>query len=143
MSHNHLLSSNLTTTSEIGATSHGLDMTPTTNPVHSSSHPTGSSPTAVVAATPQDITSTATLSHPLEGNEQRVPDIVAPSARPRTGQMLSTASIHTPPPTLAPIPTSLPNTPPESYDAGVASVSNSSHFTSPLHRFFHPRHSSN
>ena len=45
--------------------------------------------------------------------------------------MLSTTSTHTPTPTLAPIPTSLPNTPSESYNAGAASVSNSSHFVPP------------
>src|SRR6266699_2657847 len=88
------------TTSEIGATSHGPDMTP---------------PTAVVAAAPQDITSTATLSHPLEGRKQKDSDIVAPSAEPGTSQILSTASTHTPTPTLAPIPTSLLNTLSESY----------------------------
>ena len=45
--------------------------------------------------------------------------------------MLSTASTHTPTPTLAPIPTSLPNTPSESYDANAPSVSYSSHFAPP------------
>jgi hypothetical protein len=120
-----------TTTSEIGATSHAPDMIPPTNPDHSSSCPTGASPTAVVPAAPQDITSTATLSHPQEGSEQQDSDIVAPDAEPGNSQILSTASTHAPTPTLAPIPTSLPNTPSESYDAGVASVSNSSHFALP------------
>jgi hypothetical protein len=87
-------SANPTTTSEIGATSHAPDMIPPTNPVHSSSRPTGASPTAVVAAAPQDITSTATLSHPLEGSEQQDSDIVAPSAEPGNSQILSTASTH-------------------------------------------------
>jgi ubiquitin carboxyl-terminal hydrolase 10 len=118
-------SSNPTTTSEIGATSHGPDMTPPINPVYSGSRPTCASPTAVVATASQDITSTATLSHPPEGSEQHDSDIVAPSATPRTSQILSTASTPTPTP---PIPTSLPKTPSESYDAGVASVSYSSHF---------------
>jgi hypothetical protein len=122
-------SSNPTTTSEIGATSHTPDMIPPTNPVHSSPRPTGASPTAVLAAAPQDITSTATLSHPLEGSEQQHSDIATPSAEPGTSQILSTASTHTP--ILSPIPTSLPNTLSEPYDAGAASVSNSSHFASP------------
>jgi Family of unknown function (DUF6535) len=113
-----------TTTSEIGTTSHGPDMTPPISPVHSDSHPTGASPTAVVAAAPQDITSTATLPHPPEGSEQQDSDVVAPSVEPGTGQIFSTASTHAPTPTLAPIQTSLPYTPSEFYDAGVASVSN-------------------
>jgi hypothetical protein len=106
-------------------------MTPPTNPDHASSPRTGASPTAVVAAAPQDITSTVTLPHPLEGSEQQDSDVVAPSVEPGTGQIFSTASTHAPTPTLAPIPTSLPYTPSESYDAGVASVSNSSHFAPP------------
>jgi hypothetical protein len=117
-------SANPTTTSEIGAISHVPDMIPPTNPVHSSSRPTGASPTAVVAAT-----STATLSHPLEGSEQQDSGIVAPSAEPGTSQILSTAPTHGhSTPTLAPISTSLPNTPSESYNTGAASVSNSSLF---------------
>jgi hypothetical protein len=106
-------------------------MTPPTNPDHASSPRTGASPTAVVAAAPQDITSTVTLPHPLEGSEQQDSDVVAPSVEPGTGQIFSTASTHAPTPTLAPIPTSLLYTPSESYDAGVASVSNSSHFAPP------------
>ncbi|KAF8494143.1 hypothetical protein F5888DRAFT_1926325 [Russula emetica] len=100
-------------------------MTPPTNPVHSSSRPTGASPTVVLATAPPDITSTATLSHPLEGSEQQDSDIVAPIAEPGTDQILSTAS------TLVPISISLPNTPSETYDAGVASASNSLHFAPP------------
>jgi hypothetical protein len=113
-------SSSNPTTIEIGATSHGPDMTPPTNPVHSSPRPTGAFPTAVVAAAPQDITTTPPLSHPLEGSEQRDTDIVAPSAKPGTSQILFTAS-------LAPIPTSLP----KSHDASVIPVSDSSHFAPP------------
>jgi len=124
-------SSNPTTTREIGATSHGPDTTQATSPVHSSSRPTGASPAVVVAAAPQDITPIAALSHPLEVSEQQDSDIVAPSAEPGTGQILSTASTHAPTPTLPPIPTSLPNTASESYDAGVASVSDSSHLAPP------------
>ncbi len=116
------------TTSEIGATPRAPDLTPPTNPVRSNSRQTGPSPAAVVAPAPQDITSTATLSHPLEGSEQQDSGIVAQSVEPGTDQILSTASTLAPTSTLAPIPTSLPNTPSESYDAGVASVSNFSHF---------------
>ncbi|KAF8494149.1 hypothetical protein F5888DRAFT_1719063, partial [Russula emetica] len=67
---------------------------------------------------PTGITSTASLPHLLGGSGQQ-------DSEPGTGQFLSTAS------TLAPIPTSLPNSPSESYDAGVASVSNSSYFAPP------------
>jgi hypothetical protein len=115
------------TTTDIGATAHVPDTTPPTNPVHSSSRPTGAFPTAVVAAALQDITSTATSSHSLEGSEQQDSDIVAPSAEPGTSQILSTASTHAPTQTLAPIPTSLP----KSYDASVTLVSDSSHFAPP------------
>ena len=111
------------TTSEIGATSHDTDITSPTNPVHSSSRPTGASPTVIVAPALQDITSSATLPHILEGGEQEDSDIVAPRAELKTGQILSTASTHA----LPPISTSLSNAPSESHDAGVGSVSNSSH----------------
>ena len=89
---------NPTTTSEIGATSHSPDMTSPSDPVHSSSRPTGGvSPTVVVAAAAQqDIISTDTLSHPLEGSEQRDSDIVATSAELGTRQILSTTSTHGP-----------------------------------------------
>ena len=75
-----LSSSNQMTTCEIGATFHGPDITPPTNPVHSSSRLTGVSLTVVVAAAAQDITSTATLSHILERSEQQDSDIAAPNA---------------------------------------------------------------
>ena len=84
--------SNSTITSEIGATSHGPDMTSPTYPVPSSSHLTGTSPTTVVAAALQDIDSTDTLSHPLEGSDQQDSDTVVPSAQPGIGQILSAAS---------------------------------------------------
>jgi hypothetical protein len=103
-----------TTTSDIGATSHGPDIVPPINSVHSNSRPTGASPAAVVAAF-----------HPLERIEQQDSDIIAPSAEPGTSQVLFTT------PTLAPIPTSLPSTSSKSYYAGVASVSDSSHFPPP------------
>ena len=109
--------SNLTTTSEIEAISYGIEMTPLTNPVHSSSRP----------AAPQTISSTAaTLSQTLEGSKQ-VPDKAVssskPGSKPGTGRNLFTASTQAPTSTLAPIPESLPNTLPESYDAGGASGS--------------------
>ena len=118
------------TMSEIGPTSHGPDVTPPTNPVHFSSRPFGAS-TTVVAASPQDVTSTATLSHPPEGSERQDSDMVAPSAEPGTCRVLSSASTNAPEPTLVPIPTSLPNTSSKSYDVGVTSVSNSSHYPPP------------
>ena len=114
------------TTSEIVATSHR----PGINPVHSSSLPIGASPPAVAAAVPQDATSAATFSHPLEGSEQQNPDIVVPSAEPETNQILSTASTHPPTPTLPPIPTSLPN----SDGTCFTSASDSSHFAPPSFR---------
>ena len=98
-------------------------MTPPTNPVHPSSRPTGASPTAVVAAAPQDITSTTTFFR-LKGNEKQDSGLVVPSTEPGTGQILSTASTHTPTP--APPPPRL-NTPSESYDTAVYS----SHFAPP------------
>ena len=97
-------SSNPTTTGDIGATSHGTDITPPTNSVHYSSRLTGASPAAVVTALPQNITSTATLS-----------------------QVFSITSTHPPTPTLAPIPTYIP----KSYEACVTSVSDSSHISLP------------
>ena len=122
-----LSSSDPAITGDIGATSHSPDVTPPTNPVHSSSRQIGSPPTAAVAAAPEDITSTTTLSHPLGGSEQQGSDIVAPSTEPGTSQILSTASTHAPTPTLSPIPTSLP----KSYDTCATSASDSSHFALP------------
>ena len=116
--------------SKIGATPHSLNMTPPTNPVPSGSRPAGASRTAIVTAASQDITSTATVSHSLEGSDQQDSDIVVPGAQPGTGQILSTASTRATP-TLAPIQTFLPNTPSESYHAtGVASVFDYSHIAS-------------
>ena len=89
--------SNPTTTSEIGATCQGPDITPPTNPVPSSSHLADASPTTLVAAAPQDITSPATLSHPLEGCDQQDSDTVVPSAQPGIGRILSAASTHATP----------------------------------------------
>ena len=124
--------SNPTSTSEIGATSQSPITTPPTN---SSSCPTGASPTAVATTALQDITSAATLSHPQGESKQQSSGIVAPSAEPGTSQILFTTSQaprpHVPTPVLTSIPTSLPNIPPESYDASVAAVFNHSHFSSP------------
>jgi hypothetical protein len=111
------------TASETGVTSHGTDITSPSNPAHSNSYPTGAPPTVIVLPALQDVASSATLPHPLQGSEQQDSDVVAPSAELETGQISSTASTHA----LPPIPTSLPNAPSESHDAGVASVSNSSH----------------
>ena len=102
-------SSNPTTTGETGDISQGPNMTRLIIPAHSSPRPTGESPTAVVAAAPQDIISTATLSHPLEGSEQQDTDVVVPSAEPGISQILTSSSTRASIPTLAPIPTSLPN----------------------------------
>ena len=125
-------SSNPTTTHEIGTTSHDPDITPPVNTVVCNSRPTGTSPTAVVAgAAQQDIVPTATLCHRLDASEQQDSDTAAPSAEPGTSQILSTSPTHGYTPTLAPIPTSLQNTPLESDDAGAASVSDSSHFAPP------------
>ena len=129
--------------SKIRTTTHNPDMTPPANPVYSSSRPTGALRTAVVIAAPPDITSTATLSHPLEGIEQKDSDIVASSAEPGTSQLLSIASMHaptptTPTPTLVLNPISSPNTPSESYNAGVRIASNSSHIAPPFIGFSIP-----
>jgi hypothetical protein len=113
------------TTNVIGASSHRHDMTPPTNPVHSSSRPTGASPTAVVPTAPQDITSPPTLSYPLEGSGRQGLDVDVPSAEPRT-----TASSHAPTPISAPILTPPLNTLLVSYEAGLASISSLSHFAS-------------
>jgi len=108
-----------TTTSEDRGTSHGPNTTPPTNTVHSSSRPTSASRTVAVAAT---------SFLPLEGSERQDSDIVSELG---TSQNLFTASTYATTHTLAPIPTFLPNAPSESYDTGVASVSNSSHFAVP------------
>ena len=111
-------------TSEIGATSHGHEITPPIDPVHSDFPPSRTSPTAVQDAAPQDITSTDTLSRPVERSEHQDSDIVSPCAEP--GSIASTR----PPtkPTPAPIPLSLPK---KSSESGVASVSNPLHFALP------------
>ena len=109
------------TTSEGGASSHSPDITPQINPAYSGSHPTSESPTALVTTAPPDITSTVKLYHSPEDS-----DVVASSAEPRTSQILSTASMHA----LVPIPTSLPNTRSEFYQASVTSISNPWHFSS-------------
>jgi hypothetical protein len=123
-----LPSSSNTTTSEIAATSHSPDMTPPTNSVHSSSRQTGASPTAVVAATPQgmcgcsrqDLTSSWFCTW---CNCIRVPLLASiRRTRQRNGRG------DEPTPTIT---TSLPYRLSESYDADVASISNSSLFAPP------------
>ena len=123
------LSSNPTTTGKIGDTSRGPDMIPSTNSEHSSSPLIGGSPEA---AAQQGVTSTTTGSRSPEGNKQQDSGVVAPNdEEPGTTRFSSTASTNTPKPTQALIPTSLPNTPPEYYNAGVASVSDFSSFAHP------------
>ena len=102
-------SSSPSTTGETGDTSQGPNTAQLIIPAHPSSRPTGESPTAIMAAAPQDIISTITLSHPLEGSEQQNSDVVAPNAEPGISQILLTSSTHAPTPILAQIPTSLPN----------------------------------
>lgn len=97
-------------------------------PVHSSPRPAGKSPTAAVAVAPQLVTQTATLSHSPDGRKQQYSNIVMPIAKPGISQSLPAISTCAPATILAPISTSLPNTPSESYDSGVASVSSPSHF---------------
>jgi hypothetical protein len=59
-------------------------MTSSTSSVYFSSRSTGASPAAIVAALPQNITTTATLFRPLERSELQDSDIDAPSAKPGT-----------------------------------------------------------
>ena len=115
------------TTSEVGATVHGHNITLSINTAHSSSRLSSGSSTPVVAHALMDITSIATLSHPLETS-----DMVAPTAGPGTSQISSTAYTHAPTSSLVLIPTSLPNTLSESDNAGAASVTNASRFAPPF-----------
>jgi Family of unknown function (DUF6535) len=110
------------TPSEIGDSSQAPTATSPALQVHTSPRPTDASTPAAVAAALQKILSTATLSHPPEGNTQ--PEIAALCTEPDNTENLSTASM--PAPTLVPVPAS---TPPvlikslESCDAGAASTS--------------------
>ena len=109
-------SPNPATTSDVGATCHGPNITPPTNSVPSSSRPIGASPTTVVVDAPQDVTSTTTLSRPREGSELQGSDIDASSAKPGTiSQNL-----------------------PKSYEACVTSISDSSHNPLPFIGSFIP-----
>ena len=73
--------------------------------VHTSPRPTDASPPGAVAAALQDILPAATSSFPPKGIMSQ--DVVAPSAKPDTGEIPSTASI--PAPTLATVPESTPH----------------------------------
>ena len=72
--------------------------------VHTSPRPTDSSPPGAGAPALQDTPLAATLSCPPEETISR--DVVAPCAKPDTGEILSTASM--PAPTLATVPESTP-----------------------------------
>ena len=73
-------------------------------PVHTSPRPTDASPPGAGAAALQDTPLATTLSFPPEGIILQ--DVVAPSAKPDNGEILSTASM--PVPTLATVPESTP-----------------------------------
>ncbi|KAF8475266.1 hypothetical protein DFH94DRAFT_117972 [Russula ochroleuca] len=93
---------------EIGDSSQPPAATSPALPVHTSPHPTDTSPPAAVAAALQDISPAATLPYPLEGTTKR--DIVAPCTEPDVTEILSAASLPapTPAPTLVPVPASTP-----------------------------------
>ena len=108
--------------SEIGDSSQAPATTSPALSIPTSSCPTNVSPPGAVAATLQDISPAATLSHPLGGTMQQ--GVVAPCAG---SEMLSTVSTPAPAPTLAPVPAFTPpvlNKSLESCDAGAASTPN-------------------
>ena len=108
--------SDLTTVNGIGDSSQPPAATSPASPVRPTPRHTDAAPSGAVAAT---------LSHPLEGAEQR--DIVAPRTEPDMNEiLLFTASTPALTPTLAPVPTYPPilNTLLVSRDAGAASTSN-------------------
>jgi hypothetical protein len=111
--------------SEVGDSSQTPAATSPALLVHTSPRPADVSPPGAVAAALQDIPPAATLSHPLEGPAQR--DIVALCIEPDITEVLSTASLPAPTPTLVSVPLSTPpvlNKSLESCDAGAASTSN-------------------
>ena len=93
-----------TTSNQAGHGSPVLTTTSPASPVHTSPRPQDASPPGAGTATLQDIPPAATLSRPPEGTIFQ--DVVAPCAKPDTGEILSTASML--PPTLAPVPESTP-----------------------------------
>ena len=99
-------SSDPTTSNQVGHSSQVLAVTSESPalPVHTSPRPTDASPPGAGAAALQDTPLSATLSFPPEGIISQ--DVVAPSAKPDTGEILSTASM--PAPTLATVPESTP-----------------------------------
>ena len=99
-------SSDPTTLNQVGHSSQLLAATSDSPalPVHTSPRPTDASPPGAGAAALQEIPPAATLSFPPEGIIFQ--DVVAPSAKPDTGEILSTASM--PAPTLATVPESTP-----------------------------------
>ena len=96
-----------TTSTQVGHSSQLLAATSESPaiPVHTSPRPTDASPPGAVATALQDILPAATSSFPPEGIISQ--DVVAPSAKPDTGEIPSTASI--PAPTLATVPESTPH----------------------------------
>jgi hypothetical protein len=112
---------------DITAFLHGLTSNPTTvttsqvpntTPLANSVHPTGD-----VAPATQDSTSTATLTHPLEGNEQQ--DAVAQCGEPDASRILFTVSVPAPAPTLATVTPPVLVTTSAPHDAGAATSSGS------------------
>jgi hypothetical protein len=94
--------------------------------------PSNPTTTGDVAAATQDIDSTATLTHPLEANEQQV--VVVQCGEPDVCQVLSTVSTPAPTSTLVPVPASTPPVliiPLAPHDAGAATTSGSFNFLLP------------
>jgi hypothetical protein len=118
--------SDQTTTSEIGESPQAPPAAEPALPIHITPLPTDPSPPGAVAAALQDVSSTATLSHSLEGGKQQ--DIIAPCAEPDISKISSTESTPAPTSTLVPMPPSAPLVLKRSFaswDAGTASTSNS------------------
>ena len=99
-------SSDPTTSNQVGHSSQVLAATSESPalPVHTSPRPTDASPPGAGAAALQDTPLAGTLSCPPEGTIFQ--DVVAPCAKPDTGEIPSTASM--PIPTLATVPESTP-----------------------------------
>ena len=122
------LPSHPTMPSKIGDSSQAPTATSPALQDHTSTRPTDPSLPGVVAAVLQNIPPAATLSLPPEGNTQQ--DIAAPCTEPDNTQILSTASLPAPAPTLVPVPASTPPAISKSLDtcdANTASTSNLLH----------------
>jgi hypothetical protein len=118
--------SDQTTASEIGESSQAPTATEPALPVHNAPFLTDAPPPGAVAAAFRDIPSTATLSHPPEGNDLQ--DIVPPCAEQDISEISSTGSTPTPTSMLVPLLVSAPpvlNKLLASRDAGPASTSDS------------------